>query len=77
MGNEKFWEYHITRDRIELKEPIIECDMKGVCLLHEPVEEEVIKVLNREGDDGWELVELAYHQGELVCVWKKPKEVII
>ena len=68
------WEYRLTRDRVEPREPVIECDRKGICIVHEPSEGELLQILNREGEDGWELVELGYHQGEIVGVWKREKE---
>ena len=36
--------------------------------------EALASVLNEEGKKGWELILTNYHHGELLCIWKKPKE---
>lgn len=58
-------------------ERVIECDAKGQCMVHEIPEEglEVMKkVLDEEGERGWELVQCNYHGGDLLCLWKKEEE---
>jgi hypothetical protein len=32
------------------------------------------KVLNEEGEQGWELVQCYYHAGDLFCLWKKQEQ---
>ena len=56
----------------------IECDAKGQCLVHDLPDrslEMVKRVLDEQGETGWELVQCNYHGGELLCFWKKDVEV--
>jgi hypothetical protein len=32
----------------------------------------ISETFNEEGKGGWELVQFGYHQGEIICVWKRP-----
>lgn len=60
-------------------ERVIECDEKGHCLVHDLPPKKLValeKILNEEGNEGWELVQCHYHAGELVCLWKKEEEEI-
>ena len=55
---------------------VIPCDSKGKCLFKDmPTAnlEALITVLNRRGEQGFELVQLNFHNQELICFWKKPK----
>ena len=72
------WTYKATQHNLaeSLAEfrRIIECDTSGQCLVHDVSEQglDVIKkVLDKEGEQGWELVQCHYHGGELLCVWKR------
>lgn len=72
------WSYKATKhDLAEMhREPerVIECDTGGHCMVHGVSEQglDAIKdVLDAEGAQGWELVQCSYHDGELLCVWKK------
>ncbi|MDY6964663.1 MAG: hypothetical protein SVM80_01660 [Halobacteriota archaeon] len=68
------WEYQITKDAIEHREEVIECGMEGDCFVHDPIEEDLLKILNSRGEEGWELVYMGYHLGELMAIWKRKKE---
>ena len=72
------WTYKATKHNLTEKlaefKRIIECDTSGRCLVHDVSDEglEVIKsVLDEQGEEGWEMVQCNYHEGELLCVWKK------
>jgi len=77
------WEYQITIH--ELPEPqagkergTIECDQNGLCFVHDAFQAGIdwLENLFREkGKEGWELVQSGYHKRELLCIWKKMKEV--
>jgi hypothetical protein len=75
------WSYktstHNFADMPSEPERVIECDDKAHCLVHDLPEKnlEVLeKVLNEEGDQGWELIQCHYHAGDLFCLWKKEEE---
>lgn len=77
------WEYSITVHEIPEMQPkqpgrMIECDQDGLCFIHDAFQGGVewVETLFREkGEEGWELVQSGYHNRELLCVWKKRKEV--
>ena len=75
------WSYktstHKLADRPAEPERVIECDAKGQCLVHDLPEKNqkvLEKVLNEEGNQGWELVQCHYHAGEMFCLWKKEEQ---
>lgn len=56
---------------------VIQCDDKGHCLVHDLPEKNlgaIEKILNAEGNQGWELVQCHYHATELLCLWKRAEE---
>jgi hypothetical protein len=76
------WEYRITRYQLAslAKEGegfpggAFHCDDKGRCFLHDTSQagvDIVREALNEEGKGGWELIQLGYHLGEMMCVWKR------
>ncbi len=78
----KKWEYKITRYQMEKSikagEDVFDstfyCDEKGHCFTHDSLfaaEEMIGGTFNQEGKGGWELVQFAYHLGELMCIWKR------
>jgi len=77
------WEYMITIHEIpKIKESPdrirIECDQVGQCLVHDTFRggrEWLEKILREKGEEGWELVQLGHHYQELLCIWKRRKEV--
>lgn len=53
------------------------CDRKGECVVHDMKEEELKAmegVLREYGDKGWELVVCNYHEGDMLCVWKRQED---
>ena len=76
------WEHkatlHNLSDMFGEGQRSIECDAKGQCLVHDLPDRslEILKrVLDEQGETGWELVQCHYHDGELLCLWKKEAEV--
>ena len=75
------WEYRITLHQLpEMScdgKPAIQCDQSGQCLVHDACRsglEWLQNVFQELGTAGWELVQSGYHQGELLCIWKKKKD---
>ena len=75
------WHYktstHNLADMPSGPERVIECDDKGHCLVHDLPEknlEALEKILNAEGEKGWELVQCHYHAEDLFCLWKRQEE---
>jgi len=76
------WEYQITRYQLkdlspgeDIPETTFYCDQKGQCFLHDTshaTADMVCETFNEEGKKGWELVQFGYHQGEIICIWKRP-----
>ncbi len=77
------WEYQITVHELPPlhpgeKENVIECDQRGQCFVHDTFEVGIgwlEDIFREKGKDGWELVQSGYHNRELLCIWKKRKEI--
>lgn len=79
------WEYQITRYQLkdlsrgkDIPETTFYCDQKGQCFLHDTshaTADMVCGAFNEEGKKGWELVQFGYHQGEIICIWKRAVSV--
>ena len=77
------WEYQITVHELPISQAekearTFECNQDGLCFIHDAYPDGMkwLEDLFREkGEDGWELVQLGYHNRELLCIWKKRKEV--
>ena len=58
---------------------VIECDQTGECFVHDTCRpggmEWLESHLRERGKEGWELVQSAYHQREILCIWKKKIEI--
>ncbi|MGQ9457728.1 MAG: hypothetical protein ACUVXH_06755 [Anaerolineae bacterium] len=55
--------------------PVIFCDSEGVCFFDEapnPYVAAITELLNREGQNGWELVQIAFRARQLICIWRCP-----
>lgn len=78
------WEYNITLHKApqisnEVRQGIIECDQMGHCLIHEAFRggiQWLEELFYEKGKEGWELIQLGYHNQELLCIWKRRKEDI-
>ncbi len=78
----KNWEYdisfHLIEDENFPKDQIIACDTEGHCFFNDvmkPYLDFFKDLLNKKGSEGWELVQIGYHKGSLVCFWKREKEI--
>jgi len=81
----KTWEYDISfhsMDDLGLtnvdfpEDQVIACDTEGHCFFSDvlrPYMDVFKNVLNDRGVQGWELVQISYHKGSLVCFWKREK----
>jgi len=77
------WEYQITVHELPINQAekearTFECNQDGLCFIHDAYPDGMkwLEDLFREkGEDGWELVQSGYHNRELLCIWKKRKEV--
>lgn len=52
----------------------IACDTEGHCFFSDVIKPNMDtfkELLNRRGSEGWELVQIGYHKGSLVCFWKR------
>lgn len=73
------WRYLTTKHSLRPKEGVrrFVCDRRGECVVHDLEEEErkeMEKVLQEYGDQGWELVVCHYHEGDMLCVWKRQED---
>lgn len=54
----------------------IYCDDKGVCYFDEgpnPFTHAIERLLDEIGEDGWELVQVAFRPSQMICIWKRPQ----
>jgi hypothetical protein len=80
------WRYRITvhaaDDVLEaLSEPVAEvprmiyCDDEGACYFDNgpnPLTQAIEQLLNQVGEEGWELVQVAFRPEQMICFWKQP-----
>lgn len=81
------WRYRITMhtaddilalltEPVEDVPPAIFCDDAGACYFDSgpsPLTQAVEELLNRGGEEGWELVQVAFRPGQMICFWKQPR----
>jgi hypothetical protein len=79
------WRYHITvhasddilamtRGPVEQAPPTIFCDDEGACYFDSgpnPLTQAIEQLLNQVGEDGWELVQIAFRPGQIIGFWKQ------
>lgn len=80
----KKWEYDISFHSFEdlgiseeevdfPAEQVIACDPEGHCYFSDVMRlyiDKFMTMLNDRGSEGWELLQLEYHRGSVVCFWK-------
>lgn len=80
------WNYRITvhasadvlawlSEPVEQPPPTIFCDDEGACYFDagpNPLTEAIERLLNEMGEQGWELVQLAFRPGQMIGFWKQP-----
>lgn len=81
------WRYRITAhtaadilrllpEPVEGAPPTIFCDDAGSCYFDgapNPLTQAVERLLNQGGEEGWELVQVAFRPGQMVAFWKRPR----
>ena len=81
----KKWEYDVSFYSLEdlgismsdvdfPADQVISCDIEGHCYFNDVVKvylDVFRNTLNNRGAEGWELLQLEYHRGSLVCFWKR------
>ena len=71
----KRYEYRITKHPAETyTELVYYCTETGECTLDQiPHDQTTIlqNLLNDEGSEGWELVQVAFGRNGIICFWKK------
>jgi len=79
------WRYRITTHSadeilsmvegpIEDVPPAVFCDDRGTCYFDagpNPLTEAIERILDRQGQEGWELVDIELRTGQIVCFWKR------
>jgi len=82
MGN---WQYRITVHKpaevldllpepVEQVPPTIFCDDRGACYFDagpNPFTRAIERLLNQVGEQGWELVQVAFRPDQMICFWKR------
>lgn len=81
------WRYHITvheaGDVLPLLEepvqeipPTIFCDDEGSCYFDpgsSPLVQALERLLDSRGEEGWELVQVAFRPAQMIAFWKQPR----
>jgi hypothetical protein len=81
------WRYQITVHETDdiltaLQEPVgdappaIYCDDEGICYFDEgpnPFTQAIEQILNQHGAEGWELAQVNFRSGQMICFWKQPR----
>ena len=81
----KKWEYDISFHSLEdlgiseedIEFPakqVVSCDMEGHCYFNDVMKtymDNFRTALNDRGSEGWEMFQLEYHRGSIVCFWKR------
>lgn len=69
------FEYTVTRHTAEMFSKLVYfCSAKGDCDLEHVPEAEpdaLVDLLNRRGEEGWELIQLVFRRGGLAAFWKR------
>ena len=82
MGN---WQHRITvhtpadvldllPEPVEQVPPTIFCDDQGACYFDagpNPFTRAIEQLLNQVGEQGWELVQVAFRPDQMICFWKR------
>ena len=71
----KKFEYRITKHSAEqFNELVFFCSESGECSLNKIPRDQVAileEILNAEGDQGWELIQLIFGEGGILAFWKR------
>jgi hypothetical protein len=53
---------------------VVYCDTEGVCFFDDapnPYVESIVHILNGMGEQGWDLVQIAFRQADFICIWRR------
>jgi hypothetical protein len=53
---------------------VVYCDTEGECFFDEapnPYVEAIVHILNQQGEQGWELVQVAFREADFICIWRR------
>ena len=81
------WRYRITThasadvlgalaEPVEEAPPVMFCDDEGVCYFDagpNPFTQAIERLLDEMGEEGWELVQVAFRPEQMICFWKQPR----
>jgi hypothetical protein len=69
------FEYEITRHPAdEFSQLIYFCTDEGDCTLNDLPQDQVailVEILNKRGDQGWELIEVFFGKDGIIALWKR------
>ena len=60
---------------VEQVPPTVYCDDEGACYFDSgpnPFTQAIELLLNQVGEQGWELVQVAFRPQQMICFWKQP-----
>jgi hypothetical protein len=81
------WRYRITThttadvlgalsEPVEDVPPAMFCDDEGVCYFDagpNPLTRAIERLLDEVGEEGWELVQVAFRPDQMICFWEQPR----
>lgn len=81
------WRYQITihttadvlgalAEPVEEVPPVMFCDDEGACYFDagpNPFTQAIERLLDEVGEEGWELVQVAFRPEQMICFWKQPR----
>ena len=81
------WRYRITTHTsadvlgalpgpVEDVPPSMFCDDEGLCTIDAgptPFTQAIERLLDEVGEEGWELVQVAFRPEQMICFWKQPR----
>jgi hypothetical protein len=54
--------------------PVVYCDAEGVCFFDEapnPYVDSIVHILNEQGEQGWDLVQMVLREADFICIWRR------
>ena len=66
----------LLQEPVEQVPSMIFCDDEGVCYFDagpNPLTQAMERLLDRVGEEGWELVQIAFRPEQMICFWKQPR----
>ena len=61
-------------ESVEQAPPMVFCDDEGACYFDSgpnPYTQAIELLLNQVGEEGWELVQVAFRPQQMICFWKQ------